>query len=157
MGPLSGLIDEWFSNDEAMKYVQSACMIVHGQKDTLIPWAHGEALYKICPTRKVFVNPLTMEHNTNLTTDVSHLIVPMFRFFALPDYSFDDIKVPAWAFDKRCSPLYVRPEVQVCSHKPVTDFGAKEPGAHSTHWANSSVTCGVVLDLHFSHSRSPQT
>merc|ERR1711904_431283 len=39
----------------------------------------------------------------------------MFRFFALPDYSFQDLKLPAWAYNKRRSPLYVRPGVQVSS------------------------------------------
>merc|ERR1719198_2610171 len=110
------MIEEWFSNDEAIKEVKSPTMIVHGRKDILIPCAHGEALYNSCPTRKLFINPQAMEHNTNLTSDISFLIVPMFRFFALPDYSFQEMKIPSWVFDKRRSPLYVKPDVQVASH-----------------------------------------
>merc|ERR1719334_114227 len=56
-----------------------------------------------------------MEHNTNLTLDVSIMTVPMFRFFALPDYCFEELKIPQWAYDKRRSPLYVRPCVEVSS------------------------------------------
>merc|ERR1712232_1459766 len=31
----------------------------------------------------------------------------------------DELKVPNWAFDKRRSHLYVRPEMEVCSHSLV--------------------------------------
>lgn len=118
VGPLGGMLlwEEWFANEDAMKEVRSPVMIIHGRKDVLIPCYHGEALYNMCPTRKLFINPQHMEHNTNLTSDISYLIVPMFRFFALPDYSFQELKIPQWAYDKRRSPLYVRPDVQVCSH-----------------------------------------
>mmetsp|Transcript_716 Transcript_716/g.1113 ORF Transcript_716/g.1113 Transcript_716/m.1113 type:complete len:639 (-) Transcript_716:28-1944(-) len=118
VGPFGGMLlwEEWFANEDAIKEVRSPVMIIHGRKDVLIPCYHGEALYNMCPTRKLFINPQHMEHNTNLTSDISYLIVPMFRFFALPDYSFQELKIPQWAYDKRRSPLYVRPEVQVCSH-----------------------------------------
>lgn len=116
VGPLGLMIEEWFSNEEAIKEVKSPTMIIHGRKDLLVPCRHGEMLYNLCPTRKLFINPQFMDHNTNLTSDISYLIVPMFRFFALPDYSFQELKVPSWAFDKRRSPLYVRPEMQVCSY-----------------------------------------
>jgi len=117
IGPLGMLVDEWFPNDEAILQVTSPTIIIHGQKDVLIPCGHGEALYNSCTARKLFVNPPEMEHNTNLTSDISFLIVPMFRFFTLPDYMFVDLKVPTWVFDKRRSPLYVRPSVEVCSHR----------------------------------------
>jgi len=116
VGPLAMLVDEWFCNDKNITELKSPMMIIHGQKDRLVPWVHSQELYKRCPTRKLFINPQHMEHNTNLTTDMTYLVVPMFRFFTLPDYSFDEIHVPAWAFDKRRSAVYVRPEAQVCSY-----------------------------------------
>lgn len=119
IGPLAMMVDEWFANDDAIKEVKSPTMIIHGRKDSLIPWKHGESLYNSCVARKLFINPVGMEHNTNLTSDISFLIVPMFRFFALPDYSFTELKVPSWAYDKRRSPCYQRPEMQVCSHQEV--------------------------------------
>merc|ERR1719197_364517 len=97
--------------------VTSPTMIVHGCKDSIIPVNHSEELYHLCAARRLFVNPANMEHNTNLTADIAYLIVPMFRFFALPDYSFQDLVVPSWAYDKRRSPLYVRPDVQVTSRR----------------------------------------
>mmetsp|Transcript_41587 Transcript_41587/g.123459 ORF Transcript_41587/g.123459 Transcript_41587/m.123459 type:complete len:505 (-) Transcript_41587:84-1598(-) len=119
VGPLAAFVEEWFDNSEAIKEVQSPTMFIHGRKDAIIPFQHSEALYKDCYARKVFVNPAGMEHNTNLTTDVSCLIVPMFRFFSLPDYSFEELQVPAWVYDKRRSPLYVRPAMEVFSRSSV--------------------------------------
>eukprot|EP00445_Apocalathium_hangoei_P075922 CAMPEP_0204163894 /NCGR_PEP_ID=MMETSP0361-20130328/36785_1 /ASSEMBLY_ACC=CAM_ASM_000343 /TAXON_ID=268821 /ORGANISM="Scrippsiella Hangoei, Strain SHTV-5" /LENGTH=519 /DNA_ID=CAMNT_0051120667 /DNA_START=96 /DNA_END=1652 /DNA_ORIENTATION=- len=115
LGPLSYFVDEWFLNDEEILKVRCPTMFVHGRKDIIIPHHHSEQLFKACKMRKLFVNPTKMEHNTNLTTDVSFLIVPMFRFFALPDYSFQELKVPAWAYDKKRSALYRRPAMEVCS------------------------------------------
>lgn len=119
IGPLAMLVEEWFSNDEAILKVTSPTMIIHGRRDMLVPWTHGEALYNSCTARKLFINPAQMEHNTNLTTDISFLIVPMFRFFTLPDYIFQELKVPQWIFDKRRSPYYVRPLAEVCSYRQV--------------------------------------
>jgi len=113
VGPLSMLVDEWFQNDEAMLDVQSPTLIVHGRKDRIIPWHHADELYRICSVRKLLVSPKSMEHNANLTSNVSYLTMPMFRFFALPDYSFQELRVPAWAFDKRRSELYAKPAAEV--------------------------------------------
>lgn len=101
-------------------------MILHGKKDLVIPVSHGETLFQSCAARKIFVNPPHMEHNTNITLDHRLLIVPMLRFFALPDYSFDELLVPPWIFDKRYSSMYVRPDPQVCFDRPqIRGQGAK--------------------------------
>lgn len=132
VGPFALLVDEWFRNDEAIKQVHSPTMIIHGQKDRIIPWQHGEALFKACQDRKIFINPPLMEHNTNLAIDSSYLIIPMFRFFTLPDYSFVEMQVPPWVFDKRRSPLYTRPDVQVSSHSCVSSCTGDCSGGLST-------------------------
>lgn len=119
VGPLSLLVDEWFQNDEAMEAVDSPTMIIHGRQDKIIPCRHGEELYKLCQSRKLFISPKNMDHNSNLTSNIAYLIMPMFRFFSLPDYSFQELKVPAWAFEKRRSPFFQRPAVEVCSHSNV--------------------------------------
>lgn len=125
VGPLSYIVDEWFENDREMRGVTSPTMFIHGRKDQIIPFRHGETLYKSCIARKLFITPAGMEHNSNLTADASFLIVPMFRFFALPDYCFRELKVPAWAYDKRRSPLYRKPDIEVSSRRgiPPTNFG----------------------------------
>lgn len=119
VGPLSKLVEEWFPNDEAMQAVDSPTLIIHGREDKIIPYLHGEELYKLCQSRKLFISPKNMDHNTNLTSNVSYLILPMFRFFSLPDYSFKELKVPSWAFEKRHSPFFQRPAVEVCSQRAV--------------------------------------
>merc|ERR1712100_80207 len=56
----------------------------------------------------------------------------MFRFFALPDYSFSELKIPKWCFNKRRSPLFVRPGAEVCSHQEIksdTAYGSELSGA----------------------------
>lgn len=115
VGPLHYLVEEWFDNGNEIMQVRCPTMIIHGKRDIIIPCCHGEMVFKACTARKMFVNPHAMEHNTNLTTDTAFLIVPMFRFFALPDYSFQDLKVPIWAYDKRRSHEYVRPDMEVYS------------------------------------------
>merc|ERR1719476_894246 len=50
--------------------------------------------------------PEEMEHNTNLFSHESFLVLPVLQFFALPDYCFEEIEVPPWVYDKRLSPDY---------------------------------------------------
>jgi len=101
IGPLANLIDERFPNHERVANVRCPMLIVHGQEDSIIPLRHGQQLHDICPTRKLLVTPLKMSHNTNLFEDVAYFVLPMLQFFSLPDYCFEDISVPKWAFDKR--------------------------------------------------------
>lgn len=106
IGPLSYMMEERFPNKERVPHVRSPLLVVHGQKDNIVPCRHGVELYKSSRSRKLLVCPKEMEHNTNLLADVTYLVLPMLQFFALPDYCFEDIEVPLWAFDKRMSPMY---------------------------------------------------
>lgn len=99
VGVLSYLIEERFPSKDRVHLVRSPTLIIHGQKDTLIPSRHGATLYDLCRSRKLLVCPEEMEHNTNLLIDPGYLVVPMLQFFSLPDYCFEDIEVPVWAFD----------------------------------------------------------
>lgn len=101
VGPFAGLVEEWFANEDGAAKIASPTMIIHGQRDELITCRHGESLFKILTCRKMLVSPPEMEHNTNLLTNLHIFVLPMFQFFALPDYVFQDMKVPAWAYDKR--------------------------------------------------------
>jgi hypothetical protein len=76
-------------------------MIVHGRGDQLIPVSQGERLFKLLNVRKLFVDPVDMEHNTNLLVDANYFVLPMLHFFPIPDYSFEDILVPPEAYDKK--------------------------------------------------------
>lgn len=106
LGPLSNWLKERFPNKARIPLVKSPLLVVHGQKDRIIPHRHGVELYKACRSRKLLVCPPGMGHNTNLLADVSYLVLPMLQFFALPDYCFEEIVVPPWVFDKRLSPAF---------------------------------------------------
>lgn len=109
VGVLSYLVEERFPSKDRMSLVRSPALIIHGQKDSLIPCKHGTALYEICRSRKLLVCPEGMEHNSNLLSDVGYLVVPMLQFFALPDYCFEDVQVPAWAFERRTPVVVAAP------------------------------------------------
>jgi len=123
LGPLAAFVEEWFRNRDLVPMITSPTMIIHGQRDELIACRHGEALYEMLQSRKLLVSPPDMEHNTNLLTNLQFFVLPMFQFFALPDYTFQDLQVPPWAYDKRRSPYYVRPQVEIASNQgpPITD------------------------------------
>ncbi|CAE8633893.1 unnamed protein product [Polarella glacialis] len=117
IGPLAYFIEEWFANDLDISEVTCPTLFIHGRSDAMIPFHHCEALYKLCKARKLLISPEGMDHNSNLCSDMSYLIIPMFKFFALPELCNTELEVPAWAFDKRRSPLYVRPSIEVCFSK----------------------------------------
>jgi len=109
IGPLSYMVDERFPNKDRVPLIRSPLLVVHGQKDMMIPCRHGVELYDACRSRKLLICPKDMEHNTNLLANVTYFVLPMLQFFSLPDYCFEDIKVPSWAYDKRLSPFYNSP------------------------------------------------
>jgi len=108
-GPLANLVEERFPNWENMRSVRSPLLIVHGQQDTLVRCRHGVELYKASSSRKCLVCPKEMGHNTNLLEDPTFFVLPMLNFFAFPDYVFEEIQVPEWAFDKRLSTAWRPP------------------------------------------------
>lgn len=109
VGPLGVLVEERFCNKDCVAKITSPTMIIHGKRDALIPCHHGEQLYELCKSRKLLVSPADMEHNTNLLANLGFFVLPMFQFFSLPDYSFEEMTVPLWVYDKRCSTFYTRP------------------------------------------------
>ncbi|CAK0904423.1 unnamed protein product [Prorocentrum cordatum] len=91
VGPLAGLVEEWFPNCEAASKVASPTLIIHGQRDQLISCRHGEAIYERLRGRKLLVSPPDMEHNTNLLSSAQLFVAPMFQFFALPGCAGEDL------------------------------------------------------------------
>lgn len=107
LGLAGMLVGDAFSNRENMRHVKAPLVVIHGQKDSLVPCAQGRELFELCPQeRKVLVCPASMTHNCDLMGDPEFLIRPMLRFFSLPDYNFDELQVPAEAFDKSLCPWY---------------------------------------------------
>mmetsp|Transcript_21136 Transcript_21136/g.61001 ORF Transcript_21136/g.61001 Transcript_21136/m.61001 type:complete len:457 (-) Transcript_21136:87-1457(-) len=98
VGVLAELVDNRFRNQELAAKIESPTLIVHGQQDTLIPLDHGKRVYEALITRKMMVCPATMGHNTSLLKSIGTFVLPMTQFFSLPDYTFEDMEVPAWVY-----------------------------------------------------------
>lgn len=104
IGPvLASMIVERFPNKDRIPLVKSRVLVIHGKKDSVVPVWHGQELFRRCVARKHFVCPDKMEHNTNLLSDATHFVLPALQFFSLPDYTFDQIRVPPWVYDKRAA------------------------------------------------------
>jgi len=101
VGRAAEYIEERFANKNVIKQIESPLLLIHGKQDTVVPWTHGQALYRECRTRKRMVIPDDMKHNTNILHDAAFFVLPMLHFFSLPDYRFDDMIVPQWVFDRK--------------------------------------------------------
>jgi len=125
----SMLVVNMFNNRERICDIKVPTLVIHGQMDRMIPCTQGEQLLQLCPNdKKMFVNPEDMSHNTDLLSNADYLIRPMLRFFALPDYSFVDLAIPAEAFDKRRCPLYHKVVEMVRDDVPLSQpLGDQEP------------------------------
>mmetsp|Transcript_43033 Transcript_43033/g.98949 ORF Transcript_43033/g.98949 Transcript_43033/m.98949 type:complete len:590 (+) Transcript_43033:108-1877(+) len=106
--PVSYMINERFPNLERVTQVRCPCLIVHGQKDSLIPLRHGKLLYDACQSRKRLVMPANMDHNDSLLNDPRWFIKPLADFFVLHSKGVQAMEVPKWVFDKRFCPQYLR-------------------------------------------------
>eukprot|EP00927_Polykrikos_kofoidii_P075283 TRINITY_DN71404_c0_g1_i1.p1 TRINITY_DN71404_c0_g1~~TRINITY_DN71404_c0_g1_i1.p1 ORF type:complete len:369 (-),score=47.59 TRINITY_DN71404_c0_g1_i1:132-1112(-) len=127
VGMLSYFVEERFPSKDRMHLIRSPALIIHGQKDSLIPCKHGAALYELCRSRKLLVCPEDMQHNTNLLTDVSYLVVPMLQFFSLPDYCFEEVEVPEWAYEVRLPRTSLRAppsSLGGCAGSPILGLGS---------------------------------
>jgi len=98
VGAVASFITERFPNHELAGKILSPTLIIHGQQDALIPLQHGKQIYDSVPAKKMMVCPAQMSHNTSLLVNVGTFVLPMTQFFSLPDYTFEDIEVPEWAF-----------------------------------------------------------
>jgi len=98
VGVLADVVEDRFPTVDIIHKVTSSTLIIHGQCDTLIPLEHGKALYERLKSRKMMVCPAQMAHNTSLLKNIGTLVLPMTQFFSLPDYTFEDIEVPPWAY-----------------------------------------------------------
>lgn len=170
VGPLSYLVDERFPSKERMHLIRSPVLIIHGRKDTLIPYRHGVSLYELSHSRKLLVCPEDMEHNTNLLTNVEHFVLPMLQFFSLPDYCFEEIEIPAWVFDQRllasaaasselngspASPALRSLSLPDLAHRSRSRNLDEQGGGDSGAGIGPFMTCSAGLDVTENHSCTP--
>lgn len=57
------LVRERFDNLSEIKKVRCPTLIIHGQKDTLIPESHAIELHKNCSAPSKLIMPEKMTHN----------------------------------------------------------------------------------------------
>jgi len=103
VGKVAELVQERFPNHALAPKIKSPTLIIHGQQDNLIPCDHGKAIYDSVRTKKMLVCPQAMNHNSGLLQNVGDFVLPMTQFFALPDYTFEDVQIPDWVFPKTSS------------------------------------------------------
>jgi len=75
---LTFLVAEHFDNLKLIDKVFCPTFIVHGQKDTLIPYSHAQQLHDKCQGQTQLVLPTEMTHND--FDFYSDLIKPIFHF-----------------------------------------------------------------------------
>jgi len=95
---VAGLIVDPFPNDQYAARARIPTLIVHGKEDGVIGCDQGAALFDILQSKKALVMPRRLGHNGNLFLDENMLLRPMLRFFPLPDYCFEHVKLPWWVF-----------------------------------------------------------
>lgn len=98
VGAVADLLTERFRNIDLAAKVLCPTIVIHGQKDTLIPLAHAQEIFDALLVRKMMVTPPAMSHNSSLLKNINTMVLPMTQFFSLPDYTFEDLEVPAWVF-----------------------------------------------------------
>lgn len=161
IGLLADLVKDAFCSQEAAPKIKCPTLIVHGQRDSTIAPHHGQQLYQLLKSRKFLVMPPDMEHNSNLLNNLQYFILPMFHFFSLPDYIFQDIEIPLWAFDKRrCKRPHTTPLVSSCMAGPVpsrsseaasqiveTKVSREKEALISSIWERKPPSASPLLDL----------
>lgn len=128
LGRVADLIEERFPNKEKIKDISGFLLIVHGKKDTVVPWTHGQELFETCTRRKRLVTPEDMTHNASLLTDPGVFIMPVLQFFGLPDYSFEPLRIPSWVFDATLTPTALRTDRKAVPKRQGAACNGHRPG-----------------------------
>ena len=61
--PVRLLLTTRFNNQDKLKHIQIPVLILHGRKDTIIPFAHAEKNFAAIPTRAKYFAELDGDHN----------------------------------------------------------------------------------------------
>jgi hypothetical protein len=100
VGSFAELGKDCFRNYKIADIIEVPTLIIHGKEDELIPVGHGLKLYEMLPGRKMMVCPENMCHNAPILDNLSMFVRPMTQFFALPDFTFVDVELPAWVYPR---------------------------------------------------------
>ena len=64
--PMRLLLTTRFNNHDKLKHVRIPVLILHGRRDTIIPFSHAEKNYAALSTRSKFLGELDGDHNDSL-------------------------------------------------------------------------------------------
>lgn len=107
-GVAASFVGERFPNLSRMPSIWTPCLMIHGQRDSMIPVRHGQTLFNALPsgTRRRFVSPAGLDHNVSLIRCRAYLLDPMLDFFNLPQHCApdEDLQLPTWATTWRPPP-----------------------------------------------------
>jgi len=98
VGRIADFLEDRFQNLALAPKILSPTLIIHGLQDALVPPEHGRKIYAALLSRRMLVTPASMTHNSSLLKDIGSFVVPMTRFFSLPDYAFENVQLPEWVF-----------------------------------------------------------
>lgn len=91
-GRISSIIKERFNNIENMKHVTCSTFIVHGKKDTFIPYTHSQSLHETCRGPCSLFIPSNMDHDNFDYCD--DLVLPISSFLIQSRISLNDTVNP---------------------------------------------------------------
>lgn len=137
--------DDCFDNTNKVSKINCSTMVIHGQSDELVPYRHSEELWKRLTCRKLLISPPAMEHNKNLLSDMEIFILPMFHFFSIPDYIFENMTIPAWAYKRETPPTHSSKEVTPAPCGGDSTSWVSKLALTSRGWLEKQASSGSVL------------
>lgn len=86
-GVLSWFFDEYLNNEEFVKKIKCPYLIIHGERDTMIPGHHSEILIEACGSqKKMRVRPKDMDHtNFDIKEDIYENVASWMEKFEIKE------------------------------------------------------------------------
>jgi esterase/lipase len=144
-GMAAYLFPDVLRNDNVLSSVNCKTLVIHGERDEVVPSAHAEELYNISGgTAKQLLVKKGMGHNGDVLGD-GEVVIAIMQMFDIPDYCFTDIvvppehlrcPVPAPAPHQRLNLFdtctHVKTEKDVDAEECALDGAATDPGSGSS-------------------------
>lgn len=161
VGRLATFLEDRFDNLALSPQITSPTLIIHGMQDVLVPPEHGRKIYDCLYSKRMLVTPSSMTHNSSLLRDLASFVMPMTTFFALPDYTFENLQVPDWAFPE-IGPSTTNDPVtpwgcaaRCCQRQKAGDDAVVEPISHLKDDESNGGSAGIYFQSSTSGGESP--
>jgi len=83
--PLRALVDDIFPSERTIARIAIPTLVIHGARDTLVPAAHGEALFAVSPATRKHLEILPDSTHANL--DWTAIVSAINTFFTFVKHS----------------------------------------------------------------------